>query len=137
MSAAPIIVSALFGREDQAFFDAQRAAFFPPERNVLLAHLTMFHHLPPSIEQELGRRLAEETRGVPAPAARLAGLRNASPSCRPWRNPLAAKAGCQATPTTLRLAAIRGVTAGLSILRQTKGWKQDLLLLVLLPQKQI
>ena len=74
MSAAPIIVSALFGREDQAFFDSQRAAFFPPERNVLSAHLTMFHHLPPSIEQELGRRLAEETRGMQAPAARLAGL---------------------------------------------------------------
>ena len=72
--AAPIIVSALFAREDQAFFDAQRTAHFPPERNVLAAHLTMFHHLPPSIEHELGRRLAEETRGVPAPAARLAGL---------------------------------------------------------------
>ena len=71
---APIIVTALFGREDQAFFDSQRAAHFPPERNMLAAHLTMFHHLPPSIEPELCRRLAEETRGVPAPEARVAGL---------------------------------------------------------------
>ena len=71
---AQIIVSALFGREDQAFFDRERAAHFPPERNQLAAHLTLFHHLPPSIEHELGRRLAEETRGVPAPDARLAGV---------------------------------------------------------------
>jgi hypothetical protein len=71
---APIIVSALFGREDQASFDRERAAHFPPERNQLAAHLTLFHHLPPSIEHELGRHLAEATRGVPAPRARLAGV---------------------------------------------------------------
>ncbi|MGJ3629887.1 2'-5' RNA ligase family protein [Sphingomonas sp. MMS24-JH45] len=70
--AAPIIVTALFGREDQAFFDTQRTRYFPPERNQLAAHLTMFHHLPPSIEGELQRRLAAETRGVPAPEARIA-----------------------------------------------------------------
>ena len=69
---APIIVTALFGAEDQAWFDALRRAHFPPERNHLAAHLTMFHHLPPSIEDELKRRLAEETRGVRAPEARLA-----------------------------------------------------------------
>ena len=45
---APIIVTALFGRADQGWFDAQRAAYFPPERNVLAAHCTLFHHLPPS-----------------------------------------------------------------------------------------
>ncbi|NJR80574.1 2'-5' RNA ligase family protein [Sphingomonas corticis] len=71
---APIIVSALFGREDQAWFDRQRAAYFPVERNHLPAHLTMFHHLPPSSAAELSRRLREATRGVPAPAARLAGV---------------------------------------------------------------
>lgn len=71
---APIIVSALFGREDQAWFDRQRATHFPPERNHLAAHLTMFHHLPPSSAAELSRRLRETTRGVPAPEARVAGL---------------------------------------------------------------
>ncbi|WNO52601.1 2'-5' RNA ligase family protein [Stakelama saccharophila] len=71
---APIIVTALFGGEDQAFFDQMRAKHFPPERDQLAAHLTLFHHLPPSLSPELDRRLAQVTRGVPAPGARLAGL---------------------------------------------------------------
>jgi hypothetical protein len=71
---APIIVTALFGRQDQSWFDAQRAAHFPPERNQLAAHLTLFHHLPPSAEGELKHRLSEMTRGVRAPIARIGGL---------------------------------------------------------------
>ncbi len=62
-------MTALFGRQDQAWFDAQRARFFPPERNQLSAHLTMLHHLPPSCADELKHRLAGETRGVAAPDA--------------------------------------------------------------------
>jgi hypothetical protein len=72
--AAPIIVTALFGRQDHAWFDAQRAAHFPPERNQLSAHLTMFHHLPPSAEAELKHRLVAQTRGIRAPVARVGGL---------------------------------------------------------------
>lgn len=71
---APVIVSALFGRRDQAEFDALRRAHFPPERNVLPAHLTLFHHLPPSVLDELKRRLNAATRGVRAPVAQAAGL---------------------------------------------------------------
>ncbi|WP_271298831.1 2'-5' RNA ligase family protein [Sphingomonas sp. CV7422] len=71
---APIIVTALFGRQDQGWFDAQRAAHFPPERNQLSAHLTMFHHLPPSAEAEIKHRLSGLTRGVAAPVARVGGL---------------------------------------------------------------
>ena len=71
---APIIVTALFGAADQAFFDAARRAHFPAERNQLAAHLTMFHHLPPSLADEVKHRLTQETRGVPAPEARVAGL---------------------------------------------------------------
>jgi len=74
LTAAPIIVTALFGRQDQGWFDAQRAAHFPPERNQLSAHLTLFHHLPPSAEDELKRRLSEFTRGQRAPNARVGGL---------------------------------------------------------------
>jgi hypothetical protein len=73
VTPAPIIVTALFGPEDQAWFDGLRREHFPPERNHLAAHLTMFHHLPPSVAGEVKRRLAEETRGVSAPEARLAG----------------------------------------------------------------
>ncbi|QDX25623.1 2'-5' RNA ligase family protein [Sphingomonas suaedae] len=71
---APIIVSALFGRRDQAEFDALRREHFPPERNVLPAHLTLFHHLPPSALDELKHRLNAATRGVRAPPAKAAGL---------------------------------------------------------------
>lgn len=71
---APIIVSALFGPADHAWLDGLRRAHFPAERNQLAAHLTLFHHLPPSVAPELKRRLTEITRGQPAPVARAAGL---------------------------------------------------------------
>lgn len=71
---APIIVTALFGPADAAWFDDLRARHFPPERNLLKAHLTMFHHLAPGLAPELKRRLTAETRAVAPPAARIAGL---------------------------------------------------------------
>ena len=72
--AAPIIVTALFGKSDFAFLDGLRKQYFPPGRNVIDAHLTLFHHLPPSVAGELKYRLQSETRGVAAPQARLSGL---------------------------------------------------------------
>ena len=73
MTAAPIIVTALFGDEDFHWLDRQRREFYPPERNQLRAHLTMFSHLPPSCEAELCQRLRSETLGKP-PRARTDGL---------------------------------------------------------------
>jgi hypothetical protein len=73
MTSAPIIVSALFGPVDFAWLNELRRAHFPAERNQLDAHLTLFHHLPPSIAPELKRRLAELTRGSP-PTAVADGL---------------------------------------------------------------
>lgn len=72
---APVIVTAVFGDADHAFLDGLRRKHFPPERNQLAAHLTMFHHLPPGVEGELKGRLAELVRGS-APAAELSGLIN-------------------------------------------------------------
>ncbi len=69
---APIIVTALLGRADQGWLDDERRRYFPPERNFLAAHLTMFHHLPPSLEPEIRQRLAELAREG-APPARIAG----------------------------------------------------------------
>ena len=69
---APIIVTALLGYADQAWLDAERRLYFPPERNFLAAHLTMFHHLPPSLEPEIRQRLGDLAREG-APAARIAG----------------------------------------------------------------
>ena len=75
MTAAPIIVTALLGDADFAWLDAQRRQYFPPERNQLRAHLTMFHHLPPSLEREIMIALKDEARDA-VPSARLAGLIN-------------------------------------------------------------
>jgi 2'-5' RNA ligase len=52
-----------------------RKLHFPFDRNVLRAHLTMFHHLAPSVEEELCRRLKGAAR-QPAPEARVTGLIN-------------------------------------------------------------
>lgn len=70
---APIIVSAIFGDADFRKLDDLRRAHFPPERNVIAAHLTLFHHLPPSILDELAGRLREATR-APPPQATLCGV---------------------------------------------------------------
>lgn len=74
MSGA-LIVTAALGAEDFAWLDGQRRAFFPPERNQLAAHLTMFHALPPSAEAEAGRVLSRQA-ATPAPEARIAGIMN-------------------------------------------------------------
>jgi hypothetical protein len=73
--ARPLIVTAELGAQDQAWLDRLRRAHFPPERNQLAAHLTMFHALPPSAEGELRRRLAQEAAASP-PRAMIAGLMN-------------------------------------------------------------
>lgn len=70
---APVIVTALLGDRDFAWADGLRRQYFPPERNHLAAHLTLFHHLPPSLLPELTARLMAATRGRAAPAARYVG----------------------------------------------------------------
>ena len=71
--AGALIVTAELGREDQAWLDRLRRAHFPPERNRLPAHLTIFHALPPSSEAEARHRLAEAAK-APPPHAVIAGL---------------------------------------------------------------
>jgi hypothetical protein len=66
--AAPIIVTALMGAADFAWADGQRRAHFPPERNMLSAHITLFHHLPPSALDEVKGRLKALCAGPPPPA---------------------------------------------------------------------
>jgi hypothetical protein len=63
----------LLGQEAFAWADALRRAHFPRERNYLRAHVTLFHHLPPSVERELCDLIRDETRGA-HPTARLASV---------------------------------------------------------------
>ena len=66
---APIIVTALFGDEDFEWLDRQRCEYYPPERNLVRAHLTLFRHLPPSCAPELLHRLRNATLAPPPIAA--------------------------------------------------------------------
>ena len=73
--SAPISVTAMLGASDFAWADGLRRAHFPPERNQVPAHITLFHHLPPGVADELRDQLKAETR-APVPSARLSGLRH-------------------------------------------------------------
>ena len=68
---APIIITAEMGKADQAWADGLRRTHFPPERNFLNAHITLFHHLPPSHLAEIKSRLATLAAECPPPVAHL------------------------------------------------------------------
>ncbi len=72
---APLIVTAELPEALQSRADQLRAAHFPPERNFLKAHVTLFHALPPMVEDELRDALAAEAKAPPV-HARLDGLMN-------------------------------------------------------------
>ncbi len=72
MSGA-LIVTAELGRDDLAWLEGLRRAHYPPERNRVPAHLTIFQALPPSAEAELRSRLSELARAKP-PRATIHGL---------------------------------------------------------------
>ncbi|HEY0594583.1 2'-5' RNA ligase family protein [Sphingopyxis sp.] len=59
------------GAADQLAFDNLRAAHYPPGRNRLAAHITLFHQLPPSCLDELDRLIRRIVADTPAPRARL------------------------------------------------------------------
>ncbi len=45
-SAVPLILTLRLDADSQKFFNKQRKAYFPPDRDFLDAHLTLFHQLP-------------------------------------------------------------------------------------------
>jgi len=63
----------LFGDGDNGWLQDLRRRHYPPERNQVPAHLTLFHHLSPSLERELGQRLGTYT-AIPPPRARISGV---------------------------------------------------------------
>lgn len=73
---SPFIVTAELPADLFAWADALRREHFPPERNHLHAHVTLFHALAPSLVDELKRVLAA-TAAEHAPVdARFEGLMN-------------------------------------------------------------
>lgn len=70
---APLIITAELPGPIHARADALRRAHFPPGRNLLAAHVTLFHALPPFVEDEARALLADLARAAPPPA-RLARI---------------------------------------------------------------
>jgi hypothetical protein len=74
MEPAPIIITAKMGAADQGWANGQRRKYFPPERNHLDAHITLFHHLPPAHFPEIKSRLSAMAAGYPPPTAWLSDV---------------------------------------------------------------
>ena len=70
---APLIVTAELPPDVLAWVDGLRRAHFPPERNVLRAHVTLFHALPPWLEGE-ARALLADLAAMPPPQAMIARI---------------------------------------------------------------
>lgn len=79
MSAAeispPLILTAKLDPLSQAWFDALRERHFPPERNLIPAHLSLFHRLPGELEHALRKDLREECAAQSEIPASVTGLR--------------------------------------------------------------
>jgi GrpB-like predicted nucleotidyltransferase (UPF0157 family) len=89
----PLIVTAVLAEPVQAELNALRARYFPPERNHLDAHVTVFHALPGELEAEVVAELAAAVRrepplavvGSPRLLGRGVALRIDAPDVLGWR----------------------------------------------------
>ncbi len=72
----PLIATARPGAAALARFEALRRTHFPPARNVVPAHISLFHQLPGSEADAVVARLKLAAREHPQPAVEVAGLRS-------------------------------------------------------------
>ncbi len=72
----PLILTLAVGEAEQARFDQLRAAHFPPDRNLVSAHVTLFHHLPGQELISIQQALTAICRDQPPFAVAVAGLRS-------------------------------------------------------------
>lgn len=72
--SAPFIVTAELPEDVFAWSNGLRTEHFPPERNWLKAHVTLFHSFAPSLRDELPRFLARMAGEFAPPRAQLDGL---------------------------------------------------------------
>ena len=71
---APLIVTLEADSASQARFDAARERWFPPERNFIPAHVTLFHKLPGDRVEEVALRLSRVAAAMPPPPFRVASI---------------------------------------------------------------
>lgn len=74
--ANPFIVTAALPPDIFGWANDLRQKHFPPERNFLDAHVTLFHSFSPSLFEELKTVLPRFAAGNAPPAARITGLMN-------------------------------------------------------------
>ncbi|RFZ84572.1 2'-5' RNA ligase family protein [Mucilaginibacter terrenus] len=75
---APLILTLQIDEASQNFFDQLRSRYFPPERNYLAAHLTLFHQLPPDNIAIIDclSRIAAEQKSFKAEVGAVASIGN-------------------------------------------------------------
>ena len=73
---APLIVTATLPADLQGWAEGLRRAHFPPERNHLAAHVTLFHALPAMVAEEARELLSRLCATCPPPPARLEKIMN-------------------------------------------------------------
>src|SRR4051812_26902169 len=71
--AGALIVTAEIAARDFGWLEGLRRAHYPPDRNQVPAHLTIFHALPPSAEVEARARLSRVANAKP-PKASIEGV---------------------------------------------------------------
>lgn len=69
----PLLVTGELPPDILNWADDLRRRHYPPERNRLRAHVTLFHALPPSVEAEL-RHVLGDLAASPPPEARITGI---------------------------------------------------------------
>lgn len=75
METAPLILTLGLDEHSFAFFDEKRRRYFPPERNFIPAHITLFHHLPGDEEHAVMRDLDEVAQRSMEIGLKVMGLR--------------------------------------------------------------
>ena len=71
----PLILTAWLDEASQELLDRARREHFPPERNFIPAHLTLFHHLPGDLIDEISRSVTVVCQDYRPSQATVSGLR--------------------------------------------------------------
>ena len=112
--AAPLIVTVLFDADTFAWLDGLRRAHFPPERNVVPGHVTLFHALP-------GDREADVRAALDALARNETPFDVAFPALRPLGRGVALAVD---SPPLVRLrAALAGLFADVLTRQDAQGYR--------------